>query len=89
LGEAERTGFETSFFVKGQTLGAVSADAVGANGHVLVSAGVAKTQAEVFPVPPSSPSLDVNQDSRIQLPIGEKSRWEEHIIPKIDQFHMD
>jgi hypothetical protein len=89
LGEAKRTGFETSFFVKGQTLGAVSADAVGANGHVLVSAGVAKTQAEVLPVPPSSPSLDVNQDSRIQLPIGEKSRWEEHIILKIDHFHMD
>jgi hypothetical protein len=90
LGEAERTGFETSLFVKGQTVDAVSADAVGANGHVLVSAGVAKTQAEVLPVPLSSPSsLDMNHDLKYQVPIGQRSQWEEHMILKIDRFHMD
>lgn len=49
LGESPRKGFETSFFVEGQVVGSVYATAIGANGRVLTTTGVANIQAEILP----------------------------------------
>ncbi|KAJ9266769.1 hypothetical protein DTO212C5_6196 [Paecilomyces variotii] len=54
LGESKRTGFETSLFLNGHILNAVSADAVSARGSVLRSTGVARTEVEVLPPPGTS-----------------------------------
>lgn len=54
LGESKRMGFETSLFLNGRILNAVSADAVSARGSVLRSTGIARTEVEVLPPPGAS-----------------------------------
>ncbi|KAF5862735.1 hypothetical protein ETB97_011182 [Aspergillus alliaceus] len=49
LGETRRNGFETFFSLDSRTVHAVSAEAIGATGHVLTSTGIVKTEAEVLP----------------------------------------
>lgn len=65
LGETRRTGFETSLFVNGRELNAVSADAVSANGRVLRSTGIARTEVEVLP-PSGASSVDASFGLRVQ-----------------------
>ncbi|KAI9935033.1 hypothetical protein ASPWEDRAFT_162051 [Aspergillus wentii DTO 134E9] len=49
LGESKRTGFETSFHLKGHSVDKIAAEAISANGRVLTSTGVARIQEEVLP----------------------------------------
>ncbi|KAI9043029.1 arylsulfotransferase family protein [Aspergillus affinis] len=88
LGESKRTGFETSLAVNHVKLNTVSAEAVGTNGRVLVSTGVAKTKVEILPPSSSAAQPVVVQDvvqPQVQLP--EKSSWEEYMILKINRFN--
>lgn len=80
--------FRDLTLLKEQTVDAVSAEAIDANGRVLISAGIAKTQQEEVPVPPAL-SLDENEDFRSQVPIGEKSRWQEYMILKVHRVYMN
>lgn len=84
LGEAKRVSFETSFFVKGRFVGAVSASAISVSGRVLTSTGTAKLQDEVLPPSPSL-SMGTGADSKHQAVMGSGSRWEEHMILKVDR----
>lgn len=84
LGEAKRSGFETSFFVKAGSVDAISANAISASGRVLTSTGVAKLQEEVLPPSPSL-SMGAGSNDKQQAVMGPKSRWEEYMILKIDR----
>ncbi|KAL4925451.1 arylsulfotransferase family protein [Aspergillus undulatus] len=96
LGEVERRGFETALFIKEHSVGLVAAEAVGANGGVLTSTAVVRSQAEVLP--PSGGGVSVNaptyvlydeQDDQVQMGQGaEKSRWDEHMIFKVNRFDL-
>ncbi|KAL4780633.1 ASST-domain-containing protein [Aspergillus varians] len=100
LGEVERKGFETSFFVKDHDLGLVAAEAIGANGRVLTSTAVVKSKAEVLPPSGSSsgssfnaPTYTLYDENGEEVPmgqksVGEKSRWDEHMILKVNRFDL-
>ncbi|KAJ5592023.1 uncharacterized protein N7459_002392 [Penicillium hispanicum] len=49
LGEAERSGFETSFFLAGHSLSSVAAEAISSRGRVLRTTQVAHLQEQVLP----------------------------------------
>lgn len=85
LGEAKRVSFETSFFVKGRFVGAVSASAISVSGRVLTSTGTAKLQDEVLP-PSSSLSMETGADGEHQAVMGSGSRWDEHTILNVDRI---
>lgn len=81
LGEAERTGFETSLLIRGRSIGVVSAEAVSSRGDVLVSTNVAKIQDEVLP--PSSSGISASKPAE-----DDTSMWEEYMILKIDRLQV-
>ena len=90
LGEAERTGFETSLAVDGRTIHTVSAEAIGANGRFLTSTATVKTKQEIWP-PNSALSLfsaSESQSRKDQVRLGETSRWEEYMILKMNRFSL-
>jgi hypothetical protein len=92
LGENKRTGFETSLFLKGRTIHIVSAESINANGRVLTSTGIAKTKAEVLPPNKGSDlskSGSFHSDVQFNVQSGQVSRWEEHMMLKVDRFHLD
>ncbi|RAQ45711.1 hypothetical protein AFGD_005743 [Aspergillus flavus] len=92
LGETKRTGFETAFSLKSGNVHTVSAEAIGANGRVLTSTGIVKTQVEILPPPKgveASSSVSLQDKMQPQIYLGQKSRWEEHMILKVDRFHLD
>ncbi|KAL2854552.1 ASST-domain-containing protein [Aspergillus pseudodeflectus] len=100
LGEVERTGFETSLPLKGRRLGAVAAEAVGANGRVLTSTAAVKTKAEVLPPRGSSSGSSINaptytlydengEEVRLVEQKGaQKSNWEDYMILKVNRFDL-
>ncbi|KAL6239657.1 hypothetical protein BDW75DRAFT_101032 [Aspergillus navahoensis] len=94
LGEVERKGFETSLFVRDHGLGLVVAEAIGANGRVLTSTAAVKSKAEVLPPSSSSgpssnaPSYTLYDEKGEQVPLGEKSRWDEYMILKVNRFDL-
>ncbi|PLB46613.1 hypothetical protein P170DRAFT_466066 [Aspergillus steynii IBT 23096] len=89
LGESKRTGFETSLALSGIKLSAVSAEAIGVNGRILTSTGIAKTKTEILPAsPPAVHSLVDDVGSTSQAQIAEKSNWEQYMVLKINRFHM-
>lgn len=84
LGELRRTGFETAFAVKGAKLGAVSADAVDANGRILRSTGIAKTKAEVIPAGMfEGGSAALSDDVQFRVQPTEKFDWKKFTMLKI------
>ena len=92
LGETKRTGFETAFSLKSGNVHTVSAEAIGANGRVLTSTGIVKTQVEILPPPKGaevSSSVSISDKMQPQVYLGQKSRWEEYMILKVDRFHLD
>jgi hypothetical protein len=100
LGEVERTGFETSLPLKGRRVGAVAAEAVGANGRVLTSTAAVKTKAEVLPPRGSSSGSSINaptytlydengEEVRLVEQKGaQKSNWEDYMILKVNRFDL-
>lgn len=92
LGETKRTGFETPFSLKSGNVHTVSAEAIGANGRVLTSTGIVKTQVEILPPPKGaevSSSVSISDKMQPQVYLGQKSRWEEYMILKVDRFYLD
>jgi hypothetical protein len=97
LGETTRTGFETSLSLAGRTVSAIAAEAVSANGRVLTSTGIAQTQVEILP-PSVLRDSHTNSNAKalvqVQAPIlsptddKSKSRWEEHMVLKVDRFGL-
>lgn len=88
LGESKRNGFETSLVVNHVKLDTVSAEAVGANGRILGSTGIAKTKGEIIPASSSALQQLVVQDvAQPQVQLPEKSNWKEHMILKINRFN--
>ncbi len=98
LGEVERKGFETSLSVKSKGLGPVAAVAVGENGRVLTESAVVKPKAEVLPPagstggrrPANAPTYTLFDEDGEQVPMGqgEKSRWDEYMILKVNRFDL-
>ncbi|KAK1149616.1 hypothetical protein N8T08_005165 [Aspergillus melleus] len=88
LGESKRNGFETSLVVNHVKLDTVLAEAVGANGRILGSTGIAKTKGEIIPASSSALQQVVVQDvAQPQVQLPEKSNWKEHMILKINRFN--
>ncbi|KAI9729592.1 MAG: hypothetical protein M1834_006788 [Cirrosporium novae-zelandiae] len=77
LGDATRTGFETSLHIKDRFITAINAEAISADGRVLVTTEIAKLEAEVLP--PSTSSHDNGNDrakSQLSDPVGGSRRGE-------------
>lgn len=92
LGESKRTGFETSFTVKGIQLDTVSAEAIGDNGGVLTSTGIAKTKTEILPATANSQaplSLIFPIGSHSQVRFAGIRAWKDYMASKIDRFAMN
>jgi hypothetical protein len=86
LGEAKRNSFETSLLIKGERIEMVLADAVDIKGRVLTTTGVARIQKDVEPPAKSHSTFDAQPQVPMMKP---ESRWEEHMILKVDRFHVE
>ncbi|KAL4957466.1 ASST-domain-containing protein [Aspergillus filifer] len=88
LGEVERKGFETSLSVNGHNIGLVVADAIDANGKLLISTAAVSSKAEVLPSSSGRGGKSVNEPTYTlfdeegkELPVGQN-------VLKVDHFDL-
>ncbi|KAI0836421.1 ASST-domain-containing protein [Hypoxylon sp. FL0890] len=88
LGEAERTSFETSLTITKTDVGAISAEAIDANGKSLRNTGIAYVEQEINPVGKPA-TIDVAEPVAEKVIVKPNSRWEEYGILKYFRIRID